>query len=128
MKMKNSEFRRNIGRENYKIGNFRRNSEEEFSFPRKPGCDCPSGKCQSKEGLTTAYSVEELALRILAKAENVAAEDVALIIHSEEFKNKLGDAEKISALRRFARICPAVARQSCRTVSLETDGGAQRIV
>uniref|UniRef100_A0A8R1I5U0 Uncharacterized protein n=2 Tax=Caenorhabditis japonica TaxID=281687 RepID=A0A8R1I5U0_CAEJA len=36
MKMKNSEFRRKIGRENYKIGNFRRNSEEEFSFPRKP--------------------------------------------------------------------------------------------
>uniref|UniRef100_A0A8R1E7W1 Uncharacterized protein n=1 Tax=Caenorhabditis japonica TaxID=281687 RepID=A0A8R1E7W1_CAEJA len=41
MKMKNSEFRRNIGRENYKIGNFRRNSEEKFSFPRKPGDNRP---------------------------------------------------------------------------------------
>uniref|UniRef100_A0A8R1E5E6 Uncharacterized protein n=1 Tax=Caenorhabditis japonica TaxID=281687 RepID=A0A8R1E5E6_CAEJA len=39
MKMKNFEFRRNIGRENYKIGNFRRNSEEKFSFPRKPDQD-----------------------------------------------------------------------------------------
>uniref|UniRef100_A0A8R1I317 Uncharacterized protein n=2 Tax=Caenorhabditis japonica TaxID=281687 RepID=A0A8R1I317_CAEJA len=52
MKMKNSEFCRNIGKENYKIGNFRRNSEEKFSFPRKPAGEKLDGRRTTLRTLT----------------------------------------------------------------------------
>uniref|UniRef100_A0A8R1HP30 Integrase n=1 Tax=Caenorhabditis japonica TaxID=281687 RepID=A0A8R1HP30_CAEJA len=74
------------------------------------GCECPNGPCQVREGSAVITSVEELAMKIFAREKTWPQEDHHLLIHAETFKQMLGETEKVEALRKFAKTCPAVAK------------------
>uniref|UniRef100_A0A8R1HNE6 Integrase catalytic domain-containing protein n=1 Tax=Caenorhabditis japonica TaxID=281687 RepID=A0A8R1HNE6_CAEJA len=74
------------------------------------GCECPNGPCQVREGSAVVTSVEELAMKIFAREKAWPQEDQHLLIHAETFKQMLGETEKVEALRKFAKTCPAVAK------------------